>query len=359
MSAVAPTEQQLIATRSDSSKRGKVFAMRMAESFFRRWPLYLLPVLLFVGLGVLQAKGISKTWRSVGSVNVSSSTFLSDLTSVRTPDVGYETPATKTARDMNERMGSDAFATTVADTAGLKSALATGAVTLDYVRAHVSAAPAGDTLLQVSSVTDSPQLSRQLAGALIVSYTSYVLSVEVADSNTALQFYQDRITKDQAALDTAQQALLTFLKNNPAPSIGERDEVQTVTIQGLQTTVATAQTAVNDDGAKLNEAQLKVTSAKSDINQRLSVADEPNLPLGPEPVKMKQVFALAIFALLGLLVVIIAVVIAALLDRAVRSSDDILAATGLEVVATIPVRKKSGKVTATKRKQPAVAAGAA
>lgn len=329
----------------------------MAESFFRRWPLYLVPILLFVGLGVLQAKGIAKTYRSIGSVNVSSSTFLSDLTSVRTPNVGYETPATKTARDMNERLGSDAFATTVATAARLGPALTSGAIDLDFVRTHVSASAAGDTLLQVSSTTDSAEVSQSLANALITSYTSYVLEVELSDSNTAKTFYEERISQDQAALETANTSLLNYLKANPAPSIGDRNEVQSVALTGLQEAVTTAQTGLNDDQSKLNEVQLKITSSQSDIDQRLSVADQPKVPQAAEPVKTRQAFALAIFALLGVLVVGIAVVIAALLDRVVRSAEDITTACGLEVVATIPARKKSGKAPA-KRKRPAVAAGA-
>ncbi|MCU1502860.1 MAG: hypothetical protein JWM12_2214 [Ilumatobacteraceae bacterium] len=343
MPDVAAPDQQLIASRRVTAKKGKLFGLRMAESFFRRWPLYVLPIILFIGLGVLQAKNVPKVYKSVGSVNVSSSTFLSDLTSVRTPDVGYETPATKTARDINERMTSDAFATSVADAAGLTTALSTGQITLAYVRSHVFAAPTGDTLLQVSSTTDDPTLSQRLATALISSYTQYVLSVEVAGSNTAAAFYTDRITKDQVALTKASNDLVQYLDAHPAPAIGNRTDVETIAIQGLQATATASQQTLNDDTAKLDTAQLAITSAESDIGQRLKVADQPLVASAPEPTKMKQVFALAIFALLGLVVVVVGLIVAALLDKAVRSSEDIGEATGLEVVATIPVRRKNSR----------------
>jgi capsular polysaccharide biosynthesis protein len=354
---VAQSEQQLIATHRGTVKRGRVFALRMAESFFRRWPLYVLPIVLFAGLGALKAKDIPKTYLSVGSVNVSSSTFLSDLTSVRTPDVGYETPATKTARDINERMGSDAFAKQVGVTAGLGTALSTGQVTLDYVRTHVSAAAAGDTLLRVSSTTDSAEQSQRLAAALISSYTAYVISVTVASSNAVTLFYQEQIKKDNATLTTAQADLIDWTKANKVPPSG-RSEADEITLKGLQDAVTTAQTAVASDQSNLDQASLQVRSAQADIGQRLSIADQPTVPNGPQPTRMKQAFTLAIFGLLGLLVVSVALILAGLLDHAVRSPEDISEACGLEVVATIPVRKKAAR-TSGARKSAELTAGAA
>jgi len=356
---VALTESQLIASRGPSSGRGKVFAMRMAESFFRRWPLYLLPLLLFVGLGVLQAKNVDTEYRSVSTVAVSSSTFLSDLTSVRTPDVGYETPATKTARNINEQMTTAAFAKQVAAKAGLTTMLANGTITLDYVRSHVSVGASGDTLMIVRATTFDPTLSQRLAQALESSYKEYVIGVQSAESKNAAAFYTKRITDDTVAVTKATNDLKDYLGKNPLPPASEkRTELQVIELQGLQDAVAEAKTLLSEDQAQLDKTNLATSSAASDIDQRLQVLDPAELPIAPEPTRMKQIIDVAIFVLLGLIIVAVALVMSALLDRAVRSADDITEASGLEVVATIPLRRKT-KGPARRRPPSALNSGAA
>ena len=60
------------------------------------------------------------------------------------------------------------------------------------------------------------------------------------------------------------------------------------------------------------------------------------MPTAPEPIHRAQVFALAVYLFLGLLLVVLMLFVSTLLDRAVRSVDDIDRATGLAVVATVP-----------------------
>ena len=115
------TADDLIIT-SASQSAGKRLRVRLGECFFRRWYVFLIPIVLLAVLGVMQAKDLAKSYRAVGKVNVASSTLLTDITSVNTPSFGYETPAGKTARDLNQRLGTDTFATEVAMNAGFSGA---------------------------------------------------------------------------------------------------------------------------------------------------------------------------------------------------------------------------------------------
>ena len=72
---------------------------RLLETFFRRWWLYLLPLVLFVGVGVLKGARSTSGYESVGTVDVSSSTVLSQLTpSVRGDNFGYQIQPTRRLR---------------------------------------------------------------------------------------------------------------------------------------------------------------------------------------------------------------------------------------------------------------------
>jgi uncharacterized protein involved in exopolysaccharide biosynthesis len=320
-------------------RRGEIFALKMAESFFRRWPLYLVPLVLLLSLGVYKAKSLPKVYQSIGTLNVSSSTLLTDLTDTGNSDSTFETPAVKTARNIQERMASDSFAQSVADAAGLSTMLSSGQMTLDEVRANVGASAGGDTLLLVSGKSSDPKLSKQLASALITTYTAYVLDTNQSANNAAAKFYSDRLAADQTALTKATNTLVAWLQAHPEPTTGNRDPVDAVNLQTLQDAVTDAKKQVSDDNAKLSQAQLAITSAQSDVAQRLQVADEPGVPSAPQPIRMKQLTTVVMFLFLGLILIAVALVIAALLDHTVRSRDEVEEACGIEVIASIPTKR--------------------
>jgi capsular polysaccharide biosynthesis protein len=334
-------------------RRGEIFALRMAESFFRRWPLYLVPLVLLLSLGIFKAKGMPKVYESTGTLNVSSTTLLTDLTDVNNTDSSFDSPAVKTARNIEERMASDSFAESVAEAAGVKSMLESGQMTLYQIRADVGASAAGDTLLLVTGRSGDPNLSQRLASSLITTYTAYVLEKNQSANNAAAKFYSERLAADQTALTKATNTLVTWLQANPEPTTGDRDPVDAVNLQTLQDAVSDAKKQLADDNAKLAQAQLAITSAQTDVAQRLQVADEPAVPFAPEPVRMKQLFTVVMFGIIGLIVIAVALVIAALLDHTVRSRDEVEEACGLEVVASIPARR--GSVERAAQRPPAVA----
>ncbi len=315
----------------------------MAEAFFRRWPLYLLPIVLFIGLGVLQASKIPKKYQSIGVISVSSDTVISDLTDTNSNSNSFETPAVKTARNINERMDSDTFAKSVADGAGLTTAMANGQLTLGDVRSGLSAQAAGDSLLLVTAANQNPEVAQRLASSLITTYTAYVLQAVQTANNAAADFYNQRIADDQVALTKANNALVDWLTQHPAPANGDRNPVEALNLQTLQDAADSAKTQLGDDTAKLSTAQLALASAQSDVAQRLQVTDQPETPVAPLATKLKQIFSVATFALLGLIIVAVALVLAALFDHVVRSTNDIDEACGLDVVASIASRRNDRK----------------
>src|SRR4051794_4207746 len=96
----------------------------MAEAFFRRWPLFILPIVLLPAVGVLQARKTVADFKSTGVMDVVNNPLLGDLGNLQpSGSSSLETPAAATARTIVELLGTDGFVDEVADRAGLKTAL--------------------------------------------------------------------------------------------------------------------------------------------------------------------------------------------------------------------------------------------
>src|SRR3954471_17218033 len=118
-------EEFILAARPDGAPgSAKRFWFRFLDGFFRRWPLFVLPLLLIIAVGVYQATKVSAKYQSTGSMNVASNPLLDSVTDARGTDVAYyETPAAATTRSINELLRTDQFINTVAKSAGLETAV--------------------------------------------------------------------------------------------------------------------------------------------------------------------------------------------------------------------------------------------
>jgi uncharacterized protein involved in exopolysaccharide biosynthesis len=331
---VSVPSEFIVSAKSSTSTSGKRLRVRLAETFFRRWPLLIVPVLLVSGLGVSKALNLTGKYRSVGTVSVATATFLSELSNVRPDTGGYETPAQQTARSVNEQLSSDTFAQQVAERAGLTTALSQGAITLDDIRRIVWATPQGDTLLAVVATSDNPELSSRLATSLISTYTDFVLARDTSASNASASFYQGQVEKFTSQVNAAQASVDQYISEHPAPAIGARPENETFELNRLNNVLQQAQTNLDEAQGKLDDSTLATETSESDIGQRLQVVDEPQTPLAPESVKRDKAITVAVFFFLGLLVAAALLVIGALMDRTVRTVSD-LTGEGLTVLATI------------------------
>ena len=104
--------------------------VRLIESFFRRWWLYLLPVLLLGAFGAKTVAGTKDMFRSTGTLTVASTTLVEKLSNVNNaPNFGYDTPAGATTKSLIQELQTDAFVKEVADKAGLTGQLASGVLT--------------------------------------------------------------------------------------------------------------------------------------------------------------------------------------------------------------------------------------
>jgi hypothetical protein len=315
----------------------KRIVLRLLETFFRRWWAYLLPVVLFTAVGVSQNLRVTNGYKSVGVINVSGDTLLSNLTSIRGEGVfGYETPAAFTSRQMNSLLRTELFINAVAEAAGVTTAVEQGLITSLYLRQSIWASADGDSLIQVVAVTNDPDLSARLARGTIESYLDYVVQVDVAQSNTAVAFYTALLEVYQRDLDSATEALKEYAEEHPGPQADLRPLEEQVQINALTANVQSALGRVQTAQDKSEEARLFLQQATSDVTERLRLVDEPQVPFAPEPRLKQLVLTIGMFAIVGLMLSCGAVVLGALADRSMHTSDDVESRIGIPVAAVFP-----------------------
>ena len=331
-------EEYTVTSRSDQARRtGRRFWYGVAESFFRRWPLYVLPLLLLVGVGVLQAKNITGQYKSVGVLNVASNPLLKDVTPLANSGAySFETPSAATTRMINELMRTDRFIRSVAERAGLKTALDNQLIGLEQIRARVGASSDGDRLLAVTAFWTDATTAVQLVNATIAEYTDHVLELEVKQSKDAEAFWTQLKAAYELRVIDAQAALQQYIVQFPPPRIGDRPTEQALELQNKNAAITQAQSQVSSAEQNIEEARLATQQATGLTGEGLQIVD-PAEPAGaPESVHRKQALSLAVYMFLGAFVVAAMLLLSTVLDRAVRTSEDIDVAAGLPVVATVP-----------------------
>ena len=150
---------------------------------------------------------------------------------------------------------------------------------------------------------------------------------------TALTSQRDQ---KQAAVDEASQQLTAFIDENPDRPIPERSVEDQFRYEQLTANYERAQEALDEKQVALDQATLQTAQAPDIVNQRVQVLDEPEAPLAPEGRLKKAVLTVAVFGVLGVLLSLASVVLAAGLDRTIRVPNDITARFGVDVLAVVP-----------------------
>lgn len=309
---------------------------RLLESFFRRPLLCLLPLAVFTALGVVVAANTEREYESSAMVSVANQTLLADLTDMRFSEgFGWETPAAVTSRRIDELMGTDEFASTVADRAGLTPALESGTLLLDDIREAVSTSPAGANLVSIRASSPDPEHARALADSTYGAFVDWMVEGDVVQSAAAEEFFEGLLDRYERDVVEARSALEDFLADNPSGA-AVRPAPQRAELDRLTTTLELAQDRYGTAVAGVQEAQLATEQTISDVAQRLRVVDAPQLPVSPESSRRDLAITLAMYVVIGLFFSGGLVVAGALLDRSFHTADDVRRRLGAAVVTVVP-----------------------
>jgi uncharacterized protein involved in exopolysaccharide biosynthesis len=310
--------------------------LRLLETFFRRWWLYLVPVVVLGVLGFMSVSGTKKTYEATGTFNVESSTILSNLNGDNTQTNGFDTPAGATSKRINATLQTDQFIKDVAKRAGIDNALANGTITPGWIRSSLTSATNGSNLVRVIAVNQDPAVAQRLAQATIDAFTQSIVDSASSQSTAAVGFFDNLLTTYQTDVTTAQTAVDDYVKAHPAPAIGVRSEDEQAELTRLTAALTQAQGNYNATLGKRQDAQLSVEKTKADLSERLRLIDAPQAPAAPQARLKSMVFGFATFLAVGLLLSIGAVVVATLMNHSLQTAADVKDRLGVRLLAVVP-----------------------
>lgn len=311
--------------------------LRLLETFFRRWLLYLVPVAVFLALGVASVWSTEDEYVATGVVYVDDETLLATLTEVRAASGQWWKSAAELASEqMTSAFQTDGLVLAMAERAGMEQALADGTATIGDVRRSVSVAPNGSNLIQVRAARAVPEESSKLAAAAVDSFIDFVIESNLSESSSAETFLAGLVGKYEQDVAQARGALDTYLQLRPGPESGSRPALEQTEIDRLQSAIQTAEERYKNAIGKLEGAQLASAQTRADVSQRFRVVDEPQTPTAPVSSLRETAMTLAMFGLLGVALSATAVVAAALLDRSIRNVGDVTERLHSVVLAALP-----------------------
>jgi hypothetical protein len=309
--------------------------LNVLETFFRKPLLYLLPLILLTGLGVMTAMNASKEYRSTGVLNASQGSLLNDITE-QSRSYGFERPSTVTARNINNLLGTSVFLGSVIELADLNDEVESGVLTSDEIRGSISASASGDTLVAVSATTAVPELSQALASGTLRGFVEYVKGQDIADAQVRFSTYEGLYEENVQRLQQAEDELEEYLLAHPAAADGDRPITEELEVDRLRAAQRRAEDAIQATQTDLTDATLARDVASTVVDRQLRILDEPGLPGTPTTGARDKIMTVGIFVVLGAALSLAFVVLAAVVDRSVRLPSDISSKYGLEVLGIVP-----------------------
>ena len=310
--------------------------LNILEAFFRRPILHLLPLALMLILAVTTVVAGDKEYRAGGTLSVTNTSLLAELTNSPTTATGFETAAAVSARQVSELLGTNAFLERIEQNAELTAMVEQGVITRADIAGDITATADGDNIVRISSSTNNPELAFRLAAATIQSYRGWLVDALRSQGESTEAALTTQRDEKQATVDEASQALTAFIEENPDVPIPERSVEAQFRYEQLTANYERAQEALDEKQVALDQATLQTAQAPDVVNQRVQVLDEPEVPFGPEGRLKKAVLTVAVFGVLGVLLSLASVVLAASLDRTIRVPNDITARFGIDVLAVVP-----------------------
>ncbi len=339
------TNTQMLASRrgrvnADTSSEPEGLTRRVVlnvlEAFFRRPWLHLLPLILMLAFGGATAFNEKQTYTSTGTITAESSTLIGNLTQSNNQGFGYDTPATATARDVNEMLRTNEFLTTVAGHLKTDASPSETALLREVIATSVGAAADGQQLVRIAATTERPDLSYRLADATMQSYIDTIVANDVRQSDSTVSFFDGQVATAKADRDAALAKLNDFLVTNNIDGTAKIPLNLSLQADQLRSEFTRLDNIYSSKVDSLDQAKLASSTAKTEVQQRLRITDTPEEPTAPQPRLRKAMMTLIVFGVLGLLLSLASVIVAATLDRTIRVPGDITAKFDLDVLAVVP-----------------------
>jgi hypothetical protein len=316
------------------------------ERLFALLPLLVVPVIVLPILVFAWQQAAPKEFESRATIWVTESQVAG------IPEFGaealYVSPSQRQSDVIAQLLRTDAFALEVARDAGflgggtstaapadaIATPLAPGQATaVNWVRTHAYARSEGGNLLAVIGMGPTPEDAQSLAAATVLRYLDEVEIESQRKSQLSVEFYQSRLAEAEAELAVLDQQVRDYLARTPSASaFGFYDPA----FERMRGQFDAQRGLVGELERSLQLVQLDATSAEQARQSRYVVVDPASLPKFPigKRLMVRAGYPLA-GAAVGGGIALVMLYVATLLDRTVRSTED-LAAFTQPVLAVLP-----------------------
>lgn len=323
--------------------------LRLLDTYFRHPWLYLIPIGLMAIAGGIYLYNQQHLYMTSGVIFTEPSSLLSSLTSVEKERFSWQSPAQDTTNQILDLIRTDAFIRAVIGETDLEVEMSKGGTAAEdliaKIRKNILVWTAGNNQVQISAVYDDPRIVYQLTQATINTFILWNINLDRTDSVTAEVFFQDLIRAYQADALSAENELRSYLETHPKPERGDRPETEIFEIQNLQAKLDFASARLAHAVEKAEDARLVNVQIESNVRQKYTVVDAPDIPNEPATSKRKMAKTAAAFMTAGMLLSGIAVVGATVFDQSFRIPMEVPRILSLPVLAVV----SDASAPATKR----------
>lgn len=257
-----------------------------AETLFRHKLLVLLPLLVILPISIAAAlRPPAEKWQSFAVVWVDPNRALGG-----DERLGY-TPAINQAQLLNDFLHTRTFALAVLQQTRLASDLSNAAQELEGIHRlwqSVAAWPNSNNFVTITASTDDPQLSYEMASAVVVQFEKVLREQAQAKQATAADVYAATLAKAEQSLNTSRDEFAAYLRAHPElqQSPG-RDPLGTLST-AQDPTLARLQAQVNHDSEQYQAARgrvddIRLAGTTGEEAQRFTFmqVDEPQVSVQP------------------------------------------------------------------------------
>lgn len=313
--------------------------VRILEAFFKRWFLYVLPLVAMIVLGLSAITSTRDQYTSSGSVFVESGGLIEALSDV--PDGGFGsflTPAQFASQELNGLLQTDMFVQSVLEAAGVGED-STRLFWVDQVaetRAALGSRATSENLVNVTATTPDPELSRRLTAGAVEEFIDFKIDLRIAESAASEAFYSELAEEYRRGLDAARDAVDAFILEEGVIDVDLLTAEQTATYDRLNEAETSADATYRAALADVEASRLASLQAETEVRQGLSLVDPPQAPLISDNSLVDTLLTLATYLIIGIVLTVAGPVIAAMANRGVLFADDLAHLTTTSVIATVP-----------------------
>jgi hypothetical protein len=317
----------------------KIVILRLLDTYFRHRWLYLIPIALMTIAAGIYLYNQQHLYMTSGVIFTEKSSLLSSLTAVDQQGFSWKTPAQETTGQISDLIKTDAFIRAVIKETDLEAEMSKGGSAaqdlIRVIRKDLLVFAVGNNEVQIFATYDDPRVAYQLARATINTFILWNINLDRTDSVTAEVFFQNLIQGYQADVLTAQNALRSYLEVHPKPASGDRPDTETFEIHTLQANLDATSARLAHAAEKAEDARLADVQIESNVRQKYTVVDAPDISNDPAASKRKMAKSAAMFLAAGALLSGFAIVGATVFDQSLRLPVEVSQVLSLPVLAVL------------------------